>query len=159
MNTIIIYSSKYGCTADCAMLLKSGLSGTAELADINEINPKTLLIESFDTVILGSSIYIGAISKKLRAFCIENVDVLSRKRVGIFLCCGVPEQTKEYLSKNFPEALLKRAVVVKDFGGEARMDKLKGLDKLIMRAAMKDNYESLKISHDHLESFIKEISM
>jgi len=75
------------------MFLKSGLSGTAELADINEINPKTLLIESFDTVILGSSIYIGAISKKLRAFCIENVDVLSRKRVGIFLCCGVPEQT------------------------------------------------------------------
>lgn len=159
MNTIIIYSSKYGCTADCAALLKSGLPGTVELADINEINPQTLILESYDTVILGSSIYIGAVSKKMRAFCMENADVLSRKRLGIFLCCGFPAQLNEYLSKNFPAVLLESAVVVKDFGGEARIEKLKGINKLIMRAAMKDNYESLKISHEHLESFIKEISM
>lgn len=67
--------------------------------------------------------------------------------------------SNHWRSKNFPAALLKSAVVVKDFGGEARIDKLKGMDKLIMKAAIKDNYESLKISHEHLESFIREISM
>lgn len=159
MNTIIVYSSKYGCTADCATLLKSGLSGTVELANINQTNPKTLLLENFDTVIFGSSIYVGAISKKMRVFCNENIDVLSRKRVGIFLCCAFPAQIDEYLSKNFPSVLLKSAVVIKDFGGEARIDKMKGMDKLIMKAAIKGNYENLKISHEHLESFIREISM
>ncbi|WP_186424104.1 flavodoxin domain-containing protein [Lacrimispora celerecrescens] len=159
MNTIIVYSSKYGCAADCATLLKSGLPGTVELVSINEINSKPLLLDNFDTVILGSSIYVGTISKKMRAFCIENVGVLSRKRVGIFLCCALPAQINEYLSKNFPAALLESAVVIKDFGGEARIGKLKGINKIIMKAALKDNFESLKISHEHLESFIKEISM
>lgn len=67
MKTIIIYSSKYGCTADCAKELKSGLSGTVELVDIDQTNPKAILLESFDVVIFGSSIYIGAVSKKMRA--------------------------------------------------------------------------------------------
>lgn len=158
MKTIIIYSSKYGCTADCVKVLKSGLSGAVELVDIDQTNPKTIILENFDVVIFGSSIYIGAISKKMRAFCNEYIDVLSRKRVGIFLCCAFPEEFNEYLSKNFPATLLKNAVIVKNFGGEARTDKLKGMDKLIMKAATKGNYSNLKISHESIDSFISKIN-
>lgn len=157
MNTIIVYSSKYGCTADCAKLLKSRLSGTVELSNIDQTNSKTLLLENFDTIILGSSIYVGSISKKMRAFCNENIDMLNRKRVGIFICCAFSGQVSEYLSKNFPVTLLKSAVIIKDFGGEARMNKLKGIDKFIMKAATKGNYENLKISFENIENFIKEI--
>ncbi|MDD3417779.1 MAG: flavodoxin domain-containing protein [Lachnospiraceae bacterium] len=158
MNAIIIYSSKYGCTADCAKVLKSRLSGTVELVNIDQTNPKAILLENFDVIIFGSSIYIGAISKKMRAFCNEYIEVLNRKRVGIFLCCAFPEEMNQYLSKNFPELLLKSAVTIKNFGGESRTDKLKGMDKLIMKAATKGDYSKLKISDKNIESFINEIS-
>lgn len=157
MNTIIIYSSKYGSTLDCAKSLN--LPGSVSLVDIGKTNPKTISLEHFDTIIFGSSIYIGAISKKMRAFCNDNIDLLSKKRVGIFLCCAFPAQINEYLSTNFPSELLKSAVVVKYFGGEARMDKMKAFDKMIMKAATKGNCENLKISHENIESFIKEISL
>ncbi|WP_099466923.1 flavodoxin domain-containing protein [Konateibacter massiliensis] len=158
MNTIIIYSSKYGCTADCAEYLKSGLSDSAKLTDIDKTNSNAIALESYDTVIFGSSIYVGAISKKMRKFCKENVELLSKKRVGIFLCCGFPEQAKEYLTTNFPSTLLKSAIVIKDFGGEARIDKMKFIDKSIMKTVMKGNHEALKISHENIDAFIKELN-
>lgn len=155
MKTIIIYSSKYGSTADCAKLLSAGLSSAVELANIDKMNAKNIPLENFDKVILGSSIYIGGISRMMRTFCNENVDILSKKRVGIFLCCGFPAQMNEYLAKNFPAALLKNAVAIENFGGEARVDKLKVMDKLIMKAATKGNYRDLTISHENIKSFIK----
>ncbi len=71
----------------------------------------------------------------------------SLARPGSGTC--IPAQINEYLTKNSPAALLESTVVVKDFGGEARIDKLKGIKKLIMKAVLKDNYESLKISYEH----------
>lgn len=159
MNTIVIYSSKYGCAADCANYLKSGLPGDVSLTDIDKINPETINMKNFNIVIFGSSIYIGSISKKMRAFCNKNIDLLSKKRVGIFLCCAFSAQTDEYLSKNFHPELLKSAVAVKSFGGEARVDKMKTFDKLIMKAATKGDNKDLKISYENIDSFIKEISL
>lgn len=157
MNTIIIYSSKYGCTTDCARYLKAGLSGSVTLTDIDNTN--SISLENYDVVILGSSIYIGKISKIMQKFCKENADLLSKKRVGIFLCCAFPEQLTEYLAANFPPTLLKNSVVIKDFGGEARIDKMKFIDKSIMKAAIKGSHEKLKISHESMDSFIKELTM
>lgn len=159
MNTIIIYSSKYGCTSDCAKYLKSGSSGLVMLTDIDKINSNTINLENYSTVIFGSSIYIGAISKKMRKFCNENIDLLDKKRVGIFICCAFPEQIKEYLATNFPSKLLKSAVTIKDFGGEARIDKMKFIDKLITKAVIKGNHENLKISHENMDNFKKELDI
>ena len=157
MNTIIIFSSKYGCTTDCAQYLKSGLSGSTTLINID--NTKSIPLENYDTVILGSSIYIGRVSNRMRMFCKDNMDFLSKKRVGIFLCCGFPEQVKEYLDANFPAELLESAIVIKGFGGEARLEKMKFVDKTIMKTVTKGNYEALKISNEDMDSFIKNMNM
>lgn len=157
MNTMIIFSSKYGCTAECAEYLKTALSNSVKLMDINNTDIKISDLENYDSILLGSSIYVGAISKKMEIFCEENADLLSKKRVGIFLCCAFQEQLDEYLSKNFPQVLLKNAVVIKSFGGEARLDKMKTIDKLIMKTVTKGNYSNLKISYEEMDSFIKEI--
>lgn len=94
----------------------------------------------------------------MRIFCRENADALSRKRVGIFLCCAFSEKVTEYTSKNFPLCLLEHAVVIKAFGADARNEKMKVIDKMIMKAATKGNNEALKISYERMDDFIKEIS-
>lgn len=156
MKTIIIYSSKYGCTEDCAKYLKSRLSGLPELMDADRSNSVSL--ESYDTVILGSSIYIGRVSKKIQKLCKENVNLLTKKNVGIFLCCAFPEQTDTYLTTNFPDKLLGNAAVIKSFGGEARIEKMRFLDKAVMKAGIKGNHEALKVSYNNMNDFIKKIN-
>lgn len=158
MNTAIVYSSKYGCAAACAEYIKAGLEGTATLIDVDKADLQAIRLRDYDTVVLGSSIYVGAVSKKMRALCKSALDTLCQKRVGIFICCGFAEQMQEYLSKNFPAPLLEHARVVKAFGGEARMERMKGLDKLVMKAVTKGDTQSLKLSHESMESFLREIS-
>lgn len=159
MNTMIIYSSKYGCTKDCANYLKSGLSGSAVLTDIDHETIDASVLEHYDTVILGSSIYIGAISKKMKTLCKDYMVLLSRKRLGIFVCCGFKEQSNEYFTANFPPELLKSAIIMKEFGGEARTDKMKFFDKFVMKAAMKGHPDTLKISRENMDRFIEVLNM
>lgn len=157
MSTIIIYSSKYGCTADCAAYLKKNLTGDVTAADINLIDT-TVDLDKYNTVIVGSSIYIGAVSKKLRSYCKDNFELLRKKRLGIFLCCGFSEQADEYLKANFSQELLDHAETIEIFGGEARMEKMSFPDKLIMKAATKGKYSELKISKEVMNGFTKKIN-
>ena len=155
MNTIILFSSRYGCAEDCGESLKAGLPGAVKLINMDRVNINAIDLEPYDSVILGSSIYIGSVSKNMKAFCKNNVDVLCRKKVGIYLCSAFSEQADQYASQNFPPALLKHASVIKGFGGEARLNKMKTIDKLIMRAATKGRYDSLKISHENITEFLQ----
>ncbi|MDU2659646.1 MAG: flavodoxin domain-containing protein, partial [Clostridioides difficile] len=50
MNTIIIYSSKYGCTKDCANILKNKLSDNVTIVDIN--NNNKIELSKFDKIII-----------------------------------------------------------------------------------------------------------
>lgn len=154
MNTIIIYSSKYGCTSDCANILKSRLPNNVTIVDIKDKNSK-IELSKFDTIIIGSSIYVGSVSKEIRTFCNDNIELLNKKKVGIFICCAFSEQMDKYLSSNFPSSLLKSAKSISVFGGEARLEKMKFFDKLIMKSVTKNDYNSLKISQDNIDNFLR----
>jgi len=52
-------------------------------------------LEKYDSIIFGSSIYVGSISKKIRSLCNEFKELLLKKRIAIFICCGFPEQVNE----------------------------------------------------------------
>lgn len=152
MNTIIIYSSKYGCTKDCANILKNKLSDNVTIVDIN--NNNKIELSKFDKIIIGSSIYVGSVSKKIQVLCNDNVELLNKKQVGIFLCCGFSEQADKYLKSNFPSSLLESANAIGIFGSEARLEKRKFLDKLINEAVSKGNYDSFRISQDNIDNFL-----
>ncbi|UUC40369.1 flavodoxin domain-containing protein [Clostridioides difficile] len=152
MNTIIIYSSKYGCTKDCANILKNKLSDNITIVDIN--NNNKIELSKFDKIIIGSSIYAGSVSKKIRLLCNDNLELLNKKQVGIFLCCGFSEEADKYLKSNFPSSLLESANAIGIFGGEARLEEMKFLDKLIMKAVSKGNYDNFRISQDNIDNFL-----
>jgi len=155
VKTLIVYASKYGCTADCAEYLKVNLSGDVTVADINESNEQ---LEPYDTIIIGGSVYIGKISKRLRAFCEKNLEILLTKRVGIFLCCALVEEADKVLAENFPPTLLTGAKTVQIFGSEARLEKMSFRDKLLIKAVTKGDFSCFVISNEKREAFIKEIS-
>jgi len=129
MKTIIIYATKYGYTQDCVEVMKTQLQG--DVLTVNILTDKISSLDAFDDVIIGGSIYMGQIQKKLKAFCESNMSSLLKKRLSLFLCCGLPENFQQSLANAFPDQLREKAIACECFGGELRTDKMKGPDRII----------------------------
>ena len=146
MKTIIIYASTYGYGKDCAEKLSEQLKGEVILADISkESNPP---IDEFDNAVIGGSIYMGQIQKKLKEYCASNVELLKNKRLALFLCSGVPENFDKDMKNAFPEELLQKVIAMEAFGGELRREKLNFVHKIIIKmmdkATAKDGKAPMK---------------
>ena len=157
MNTLIIYASKYGCTADCANKLKARLHGDTTVLDVKSVTT-SMDLGKFDTVVIGGSVYVGKMAKPLRAFCENNLDTFLQKKVGIFLCCGLPDEANTVLTANLPSTLLKHAKTTKVFGSEARLDKMNFVDKMMIKAVTKGDFSTFKVSGERIDAFAKEIA-
>lgn len=123
MKTLIIYASTYGYTSDCVKECQKKLNGEVITVDI--MSDAVPPIDAADNIIIGGSIYMGQIQKKLKLYCISNLEALLKKRVALFLCCGSPENFEETLKASFPEDLIKKAVAKECLGGELRVDRMK----------------------------------
>ena len=157
MKTLIVYASKYGCTADCAERLKAKLEGDVTLLDIKKAT-SGMDLSKFDAVAIGGSVYVGKIAKPLRAFCESNLDVLIQKKVGIFLCCAQVDESDGFFAANFPASLLSHSRTTKVFGSEARLDKMGFADKMIIKAVTKGDFSGFKIFDEKIDEFASEIS-
>jgi len=129
MKTLIIYASTYGFTKDCVEKLKELLRGEVFAANI--ITDSIPPMDDFDNIIIGGSIYMGQIHKKLKLYCTQNLDSLVNKRLALFLCCGLPESFEQTLKNAFPEKLMEKAVAKECFGGELRTDRMNFAHKLV----------------------------
>ena len=136
MKTLIVYAGKYGCTESCAINLKDKLQGDITVVDANK--HKVPMVDSYDNIIIGSSVYVGQINKKIKAFIANNLSKLKSKKIGLFLCCGFMEKYEETLDQAFPKKLLDNAVAVECFGGELNTEKMSFLHKKICQVLEKE---------------------
>ena len=154
METIIIYGSKYGYTEDCVKSLADQIKG--EVILFNIYNEKIPNIDEFDNIIIGGSIYMGQVQKKLKLYCTQNNRSLVNKRLVLFLCCGLPENFEQTLKNVFPEELLEKAVVKECFGGDLRTGRMNFADKMISglmkKAAAKDGKSEVRQMPENISS-------
>lgn len=105
---LIVYASKYGCTEKAALLLQTRLDG-AEVANLR--SGKLPDLTSYDTVILGASIYYGRIRKEMAAFTAQHKQELLSKRLGLFICAGMTgEKGEQELKQAYPEIIYNKAL-------------------------------------------------
>ena len=156
MRTLILYASKYGFTADCANLLCEKLSGEVIVLDIESLK-QPVSLPDYDRVILGSSVYVGKISKELREFSMKNLDELLGKEIGLFLCCALTENVDKFLKNNFPPKLLHHAIVIKTFGSDARLDKMSFIDKKIIETVAKGDFSGFKVLDENISKFVEKL--
>jgi len=161
MNTLIIYATQYGFTADCAANLKQQFNGEATLVDLaKQIVPS---LAGYDAVIVGGSIYMGKVQPSVTAFCAEHESELLQKTVGLFLCCGLPKQLEQSMAASFPEMLRKHAKAAGCFGGELRMNRMKPMHKFIagmmQKAGAKDGIEPPKANPQAIADFARAMNV
>ncbi|PKM69702.1 MAG: flavodoxin [Firmicutes bacterium HGW-Firmicutes-19] len=146
MKTAIIYASTYGSTRRVAQILNQKILNST-LVDIKKqsIDPT-----NFDTIILGSSIYIGQIDKQMKNFIHGYKEVLKNKKLGIYFCCGFEENLQTYLDTNFDEEMVNNATVM-TMGGEMDVNKMSFAHKMITRMVQKSEQGKNREVVLHLE--------
>lgn len=135
MKTIVVYASQYGTTKKCAQMIAESLPGGADLHDLTE--RERVAINGYDTVIVGGSVRVGRLLKPAKLFCGENEAALLQKRLGLYLCCGLPKDAEGYFSENISPALLQHAVAKGVFGGEFVTEKMGFFAKKVVEAVSK----------------------
>jgi len=159
MKTMILFGSTYGYTKECATKLANDLEGEVCLVDIGKDTIPEL--DDYDTILIGGSIYMGQIQKKIKEYCISNEASLKNKNLGFFISCGTPNNFDDNIINAFPEPLLKNALSIENFGGELRTDKMKLAHKLITnlmkKATAKENNPETKPLPENIEKMVQTI--
>lgn len=138
---LVAYASKYGAAAGIAEKIGQVLNESGYFVDILTVEHVKDL-ESYQAVVLGSSVYIGQWRKKAVKFFKKNQKVLSEKPVWLF-SCGLtgkddPKELKQ--NKNFPKALQSLADQIKPrdiiaFLGMVDMERLNPLERMMFKKA------------------------
>lgn len=139
MKTLILYASQYGTTEKCARMLAEALPGGADLRALK--GGATPDLSGYDAVVLGSSIRVGQVLKPAKQFIQNGAGALAQKKLGLFLCSGMPEDVSQQFEQNFPAPLLQHAAAKGAFGGEFLQEKMgffaKGIVKMVSGSAGK----------------------
>ena len=132
MKILIAYTSKYGTVRTCVLRLCEQLHGLdVTVADLEQETPDP---QDFDTVVFGSSVYFGKLRPAARQFLKQYANVLAKKHLALFLCCGLTEEYEYYREKLFSQALRNAAFQTLYFGGSLNSEGRSFGDRLLLRA-------------------------
>lgn len=157
MKSIIIYTTKYGSVAKAAQMLKAKLGGDVAVADAGrEAVPD---LSGYDRVMLGGSIYVGKVQKKLTAYINAHLPELLEKRVGLFLCAGQddPVQQVAQMEQNFPAPLYQKATAKGFFGDEVYIEKVNWFERLALKKIKGVTRSYSRLSDEAIERFAREM--
>lgn len=155
MKTAIIYYSKHGTTEKAAHLIGEKLSSELVYISLNEYhNP---IIQDYDRIILGTSIYAGHPGKLMCKFCNKNRVILERKVIALFICGMNDIQEVEQLKNAFPEYLHSKAVAEAILGGEFLFDKMNFIERLITRKITKVSCSVSSLRYDTIALFSEKL--
>ncbi len=153
MSTLIVYSSKHGCTEECAFELKEKLSNSTTLISAKEL--KKLDSQDYDTIIIGGSIYAGTVQSSIQKFCQKHFKNLLQKTIGLFLCCMYKDdKAKKQFEKAFPRELRNHAKATGLFGGAMNLEKMNVLEKAIVKKVVGVTESTSDINHKAIEDFV-----
>lgn len=139
MKTVVIYKSKHGSTREYAEYIGKNIVGS-KVFSIEEFDMKTL--NSYDNVILGSSVYAG--NTFYKEFLVNNWEILKEKKVFVFAVGILDKEHANSKSEyeSLPEDIRSKIQYVK-LPGRIVFSKLNLFEKLIIK--MINSKEQLSI--------------
>ena len=156
MKTLIVYISKHGCTETCAQKLAEKLDGEVEILNMKKSPPVEL--SEFDAIVVGGSIHAGQIQKVVKKFCENNMAMLLKKKLGLFICCMEEgENAQKQLETAYPAELRQHASALGLFGGEFNFEKMNFMERAIVKKIANIDKSVSKIFDDNIDAFAKKM--
>lgn len=157
MATLIVYMTSHGCAEKAAEMIRNLMPGSVTLVNLENVEAPPL--ERFDTVIIGGSIRIGSIQKKIRKFCEKNIGELLTRRTGLFICCMFEGATAlEQFNSAFPEALRKNSTATGLFGGELEFEKMNAFERMIIKQVVNISEDVSKFNTLAVKEFTEKMT-
>jgi menaquinone-dependent protoporphyrinogen oxidase len=158
MKSLIVYCSSHGTTEKAVRLLSESLEGEVLAVDLKREKEKFDLGD-FDTVIIGGSIHVGNIQRKIKQFIRNNLDTLLEKDVGLFLCCMHNGETAiEQFNNAFPQELRKNSTAMGLFGGEFLLSEMNFLEKQIVKKVSGATIDQSNLDYEAIKEFTNKIN-
>ncbi|MCK5074872.1 MAG: flavodoxin [Calditrichia bacterium] len=158
MNTAIIYMSKHGTTVKVANLIKEKINGQ-NIDLINLKKDKAPDIAQYEKIIIGGSIHVGMIQKKIRKFCENNKDLLLTKKLALFIICMEKgEKREKQFTDAFPEELREHSICNGLLGGEFVLENMNFFEKAIVKKIAGVTSSTSALNTKALDDFIKKIT-
>lgn len=153
MATILLYQSKHGTTRKVShMIAEAWTQDDIHVHDLAEAKVPDLT--PYDTVLIGGSIYMGRIQRKVGQCCEALIMDLLTKKVGLFMCFLDFEQGLKEFKDNFPYALREHATAHGLFGGELLDEpNRKAIEAFISKMDKEEKYLSETPILKHYVSF------
>ncbi|MDH7492405.1 MAG: flavodoxin domain-containing protein [Candidatus Saccharicenans sp.] len=130
-KTLIAYVSRHGTTEKAVGILKEELPEAVACNLVRESCPS---LEDYDRIIIGGSIHAGRIQKAIKNFCRQNLALLLKKEIALFICCMYDGQKAEdQFNQAFPEELRRVAKLKGIFGGELLFEKMNFLERTVIK--------------------------
>lgn len=155
MSTVILFTTKYGTAEKCAGILKE--EATGETIAVNLAEQPGFSVTSYDTVVLGASVYIEKIQKEMTIFCKDRKEELLTKNLGLYICSGNTRGT--YYLKLFGKELYRHAASKKMFGSEIYWKKMNPFERLITRVIKKTKASSSNLENQAISDLAEEMKL
>lgn len=154
MKTLIIFSSSHGTTEKAAQLLKEQLIGDVEIVNLKKFpNPN---LTDYDSVILGSSIYVGSVKSRVKQFLKQNHNSLMTKHLGLFLCCMYEgDKSQKQFETAYPKELRDHAISNGLFGGEFIVSNMNFFERQIVKKVAGVTSDVTNINVNEIKRFAK----
>ena len=159
MKITIIYASKHGTTEKVAGMIAGKLKKNNEIELFSLKKNARPDISGFEMAILGSPVYAGQASGKMKAFCQKNETVLLQKRIALFVC-GMHtdhDQREKELKDAYSEALHEKADATGFLGGEFLFEQMNFFERLIIKKIAKTTSSVHRIDEDGIDDFVAKI--
>lgn len=137
MKVAVLYASKSGTTEQAAHLLAQELEHMGMDARLYDLRRPTPAPDA-DAVALGSCVRMGRLHRAARAYARAHQAELLAKPLALFVCRLGQDDTAPLIEAQLGQALVRHAEYADTVGGMLDFDRLRGLEKLIMKAATKD---------------------
>lgn len=158
-NTLIVYASRHGTTAEYAKKLLQLLDGNVDLCSLDERANSLPDMSSYNTIVIGGSIHYGKNSKLVIAFTKNNYKLLQTKRLGLFVTSYFDgEKAFDQLGNAYPKELLEKAIVSDYFDGELLYPKMNFWEKLVAKLVLKAEEIKPLISKPKITEFADKLN-
>ena len=135
MKGLVVYGTRYGTAKEIAEEISRTLED--ENVDVKLFNAKEIRdhdISTYDLVVVGSGIKMGKWTKESKNFLKKNQNILSNKKIALFVSCGAANTEKskaegqeKYLDNVSEEYLTNKPIATGLFGGVYDPDANNGL--------------------------------
>ena len=157
-NTLIVFASRHGNVEKFARNIFNLIDGKVDICNLNnrESFPDA---STYDSIIVGGSIYHGKIQEKVSKFCFHNIEILKNKRLGLFISCGYSgEKAEKELREAFPLELFAKAVASDYFGGKIDNSRLSFLERIIANQLSESGELTQSVSQEKIKNFAQKMN-